>query len=310
MKDFGFHSETFVKVTVQVSLNMNKNIVIEIKKQGFEILEKSLELYNKVLDQTVPWKSIAETVKGFDRYLDNYSMEASVLIGEIKTLVLDTTDSYFSARQSIYEWCSLTKPLLATYKTLFSKHDDNNFMAQKQLLLKVLDDGMKQMTAAHVKLEEVYSTFNLTTEKLAKLHVQLANDFDSESEYIKSVNAKIRRQAYGGAAAGAVLGPFGLILSYSIATIVVEGRLIPDMQNKLNEIKNFYKSFNSQVDNAKIAIKNAKTQLDTDIKNIEAQSAQNATTTAPLDMNQLHDDLIGILDRVTGQCEEFKNKTF
>ncbi|XFB08579.1 hemolysin E, partial [Azotobacter salinestris] len=38
---------------------------------------------------------------------------------------------------------------------------------------------------------------------------------------------KLRKEAYGGAAVGLVLGPFGLLISYSIAAGVLEGKLIP-----------------------------------------------------------------------------------
>lgn len=56
-----------------------------ITRQGFEIVVKGLELYNKALDRIVPWKSIVETVKRLDLYHDNYSNEAGETIGEIKT---------------------------------------------------------------------------------------------------------------------------------------------------------------------------------------------------------------------------------
>ena len=41
------------------------------------------------------------------------------------------------------------------------------------------------------------------------------------------------------AAAGVVAGPFGLIISYSIAAGVVEGKLIPELKNKLKSVQNF-----------------------------------------------------------------------
>lgn len=284
---------------------------IRITKQGFEIVDKGLELYTKVLDEVVPWKSIEETVKGLDRYRDNYSNEAADIIGEIKTLILNTTDKYFSAKQSIYEWCSLTIRFIATYKLLFDKHDEKNFPAQKTVLLKALDDGMEKMTAAHVKLEEISTSFKLVTGKLTTLIAQLDIDFDKKSEYFKAVNAKIRREAYGTAAVGAVLGPFGLILSYSIASGIVEGQVIPEIQRKVVEIKNFYENLKKQIEKANTDIKNAKSKLDTDIGTVGLESTQTEQTQAasePLDMDRLHDDIIGTVNKLVVQCEEFKKR--
>ncbi len=68
---------------------------------------------------------------------------------------------------------------------------------------------------------------------------QLTNDF-SESSYFQSQVDKIRKEAYAGAAAGVVAGPFGLIISYSIAAGVVEGKLIPELKNKLKSVQNFF----------------------------------------------------------------------
>ncbi|XNM88223.1 hemolysin E [Escherichia coli] len=59
-------------------------------------------------------------------------------------------------------------------------------------------------------------------EKLLALDSQLTNDFSEKNSYFQSQVDKIRKEAY----AGVVAGPFGLIISYSIAAGVVEGKLI------------------------------------------------------------------------------------
>ncbi len=48
--------------------------------------------------------------------------------------------------------------------------------------------------------------------------------FQKKNSYFQSQVDKIRKEAY----AGVVAGPFGLIISYSIAAGVVEGKLIPN----------------------------------------------------------------------------------
>lgn len=282
-----------------------------ITKQGFEIVGKGLELYHKVLDEKVHWKSIEQTVKTLNNYSNHYSNTAAGIIGEIKTLTNNATDQYFMAKQSIQEWCSLAVRLIAAYKFLFDKHDENNFPAQKQLLLKVLDDGMEKMTAAHVKLEGVSTNFDLAVGKLTLLLSQLRMDFDNRSDYVKTVNDKIRRKAYGSDnGMGVVSGPFGLIFSESFASTIVDGETIPEMQRKFNEIQNFYENLKTLLEKASVDIRNAKKQLDSDIESIGIQSAgtEEMHQASSMDMNRLHDDIVVTLDNLIVACEDFKQK--
>ncbi len=77
----------------------------ETAKTAIETADKALDLYNKVLDQLIPWKTFEETIKELTRYKDEYSQKSSTLVGEVKTLLLDCQDKYFESTQSVYEWC-------------------------------------------------------------------------------------------------------------------------------------------------------------------------------------------------------------
>lgn len=46
---------------------------------------------------------------------------------------------------------------------------------------------------------------------------------------------------------GFVLGPFGLLLLNSVASGIVEGQIIPEMQQKVVEIKNLYENLKKQI---------------------------------------------------------------
>ncbi|ENO4813871.1 TPA: hemolysin HlyE, partial [Shigella sonnei] len=97
----------------------------------------------------------------------------------------------------------------------------------------VLDDGITKLNEAQKSLLVSSQSFNNASGKLLALDSQLTNDFSEKSSYFQSQVDKIRKEAYAGAAAGVVAGPFGLIISYSIAAGVVEGKLIPELKNKL-----------------------------------------------------------------------------
>ncbi|TKT27129.1 hemolysin E [Escherichia coli] len=62
-----------------------------------------MDLYNKYLDQVIPWQTFDETIKELSRFKQEYSQAASVLVGNIKTLLMDSQDKYFEATQTVYE---------------------------------------------------------------------------------------------------------------------------------------------------------------------------------------------------------------
>ncbi|KAG4075094.1 hypothetical protein HA402_008159 [Bradysia odoriphaga] len=282
---------------------------VKTTKQGFLIVGKCVEMY-KVLDVTVPWKVIKETIKTQDLRSANYTIETGEIVGKVKTLTYEAADKYFSAKEIMYEMCSLANSLIAAYKKMFNTHDPSNFPAQKQLLLRVLDNGMEKMTAAHVELDRCSTNFDLAAKELTVLLAQLTIDFSPESEYMKSVYAKIRRREYGSATVGAVLGPFGLLISEAIAATNVEGRIIPDMQKKFDKIKNFYESLKTQIENASTDIKNARKNLDMEIEIIRLQNntTQQTQSLESLDMNGFHDEIIGPVNDYLKQCGDLKRE--
>ena len=85
--------------------------------------------------------------------------------------------------------------------------------------------------------------------------------FQKKNSYFQSQVDKIRKEAY----AGVVAGPFGLIISYSIAAGVVEGKLIPELKNKLKSVQNFFTTLSNTVKQANKDIDAAKLKLTTEI---------------------------------------------
>ncbi|WP_412180380.1 hemolysin E, partial [Trabulsiella odontotermitis] len=77
---------------------------------------------------------------------------------------------------------------------------------QKDILIKILDDGIKKLSDAQKSLLVSSQSFNAASGKLLALDSQLTNDFSEKSSYFNSQVDKIRREAYGGAAAGVVAG--------------------------------------------------------------------------------------------------------
>ncbi len=64
---------------------------VEVVKNAIETADGALDLYNKYLDQVIPWQTFDETIKELSRFKQEYSQAASVLVGDIKTLLMMST---------------------------------------------------------------------------------------------------------------------------------------------------------------------------------------------------------------------------
>ncbi len=251
---------------------------VEVVKNAIETADGALDLYNKYLDQVIPWQTFDETIKELSRFKQEYSQAASVLVGDIKTLLMDSQDKYFEATQTVYEWCGVATQLLAAYILLFDEYNEKKASAQKDILIKVLDDGITKLNEAQKSLLVSSQSFNNASGKLLALDSQLTNDFSEKSSYFQSQVDKIRKEAYAGAAAGVVAGPFGLIISYSIAAGVVEGKLIPELKNKLKSVQSFFTTLSNTVKQANKDIDAAKLKLTTEIAAIGEIKTETETT--------------------------------
>ena len=270
---------------------------VEVVKNAIETADGALDLYNKYLDQVIPWQTFDETIKELSRFKQEYSQAASVLVGDIKTLLMDSQDKYFEATQTVYEWCGVATQLLAAYILLFDEYNEKKASAQKDILIKVLDDGITKLNEAQKSLLVSSQSINNASGKLLALDSQLTNDFSEKSSYFQSQVDKIRKEAYAGAAAGVVAGPFGLIISYSIAAGVVEGKLIPELKNKLKSVQSFFTTLSNTVKQANKDIDAAKLKLTTEIAAIGEIKTETETTRFYVD----YDDLMLSLLKVSGQ---------
>lgn len=245
---------------------------LEIANEGIDTLDKFLDLYNKVLDKVIPWQQFNKTITKLDQFQFDYSKEAAVLIGEIKTKMMDGMDAYFRATESIFEWCHLAIELLESYRTLFKgQMNQEKFDTQRALLLKVLEDGILKMTIGQQQLAQSSSSFNVASGKLETLNHRLASDFNQNSAYFQSQMERVRLTAYLGAA------PFS-IFGLAIAAGVVEGVLIPKLKAKMAEIEKWYNEVRAEV---KISFKNiddTKAKLNEEIRHIGVLKAQTDST--------------------------------
>ncbi|MCC2615188.1 hemolysin E [Aestuariibacter halophilus] len=271
--------------------------------------DKAIDLYNKGLDQLIPWKTFEETVNNLAEYQDHYSKAAGAMVGKVKSLLMDSEDAYFKSTQSIYEWSSMAASLLSAYLELFEQFDAEKAAAQKHILLKVLGEGITKMGVAQDALQTASQHFNAAAGELITLNTQLSNDFDAKSSYFQAQVDKIRKEAYGGAAAGAIAGPFGLIISYSIAAGVVEGKLIPELQKQLKSVQGFFTDITALVKTADQQISDAKSKLKEEVQVIGDMKASTETTQFFVEYDDLMlKQLKGAASKLIQQCQDYMHR--
>jgi hemolysin E len=237
-----------------------KTTAVTIQK-GIKATHGAIDLYNRAIDRMIPWDTFNAIVQELTRYQEHYSVQASGLVSKIKTLLLNSLGAYDTATQSVYEWSGITCALLNSYLKLFENYDEKKAAAQKDILLNTLDYGIAKMTMVQDMLTKSSKSFNEASGNLIALKAQLNSDFNERSAYFDAQVDKLRKEAYASAAAGAVLGPFGLAIAYSIAAGVVEGEMIPKLKKNFQAVKSYFETLGNTVKNANTAIDGAKAKL-------------------------------------------------
>ncbi len=283
--------------------------VFETINTGINAANGALDLYNSVLDQVIPWQTFEGTITELRKYEKDYSTKSAEIVGKVKTLLLNSQDEYLQATQSVFEWCGLTSQLLSAYLSLFQSFDAEKAGSQKVILVKVLADGVVKMNEAQEALGKSSKSFNEASGQLSVLTTQLSQDFAEGSSYYNNQVDKLRKEAYGGAAAGVIGGVFGLIVSYSIAAGVLEGELIPALKRKFQEVQNSFEKLKDIVSQANNDIDDTKIKLQTEIKAIGKLKTQTEATSTFLGMDP---SMIGLLEKSVNKlidlCEEYMKR--
>lgn len=299
-----------------------------IAKEGIDALDKAVDLYNKILDKAIPWAELNKTIQKLDEFRADYSQQAANLLGTIQTQLKNGMDAYFRATQSVYEWCGLSINLLNAYRKLFNDQmNQDKFNAQRAILLKILTNGIEKMNAAQRELGTAASAFNEGYGKLTALNTQLKNDFDSNSEYYQAQKTRIRATAYGAASFSKFFflflqfcifqhfqNPnafFAAILGLIIAAGVVEGKMIPELNAKMESIEKFYQSVTVSIQDAATKIDETKDKLKEEVRiigdlKVEAEEVQ---TYVEIDSTtELKDSLLSSVANLIASCEKYRSR--
>ena len=123
--------------------------VVDTVKNGVKAANEVLDLYNKSVNQLIPWDTYKQAMESLRQNRKQYSDAAAEIVGKVQTLLLNSSDEYDSSLEEVNKWCKMAVPVLGQYMTLFEMTSDPKIAeAQKILLLKVLNDGSTHMDNA------------------------------------------------------------------------------------------------------------------------------------------------------------------
>lgn len=117
-----------------------------------------MDLYYKVL-KDVPLSTLNEKLNNLEKYHNDYSSAAAGIISEIKGHMSNGIDAYKRASQIIYDWCNFAVKRLESYIQLFDAVNPPNVQKQKEILIEMLDEGLRKMQTAQDELGKSSSRY-------------------------------------------------------------------------------------------------------------------------------------------------------
>lgn len=144
-------------------------------KIAIETAEKALSIYDKAISDLVPKLNYPET-KRFSDFQSYYSAASGRIVGELQTILMDGDDNFFGAKQSIYNLCGESVPILEGYVDLFDDYNEETAEAQKLLLTEMLDTEIRQLKEAESMIKQTSVKFIDASGKLDELTTQLTAD--------------------------------------------------------------------------------------------------------------------------------------
>lgn len=280
-------------------------IAMETVIEGIEVAEEALLFYDKLVEQVIPWKSFNSTLFELDRFQKDYSTESALLISEIKTIMMDGMDQYFAASQDVYEFAGTIATHLKLYIKLFNGHNARQADAQKNLLLKIFDSGLKKLKSAQEQLGKSSESFNFVFGQLSILRKRFEDEFDVHSKFFQT---KMKVYKKGSRFFG--LSIFGLA-GYFLGAEFGNQKYVVKLQQELRRIEMFYYYLHLKIAEAFTNIEDTKKVLQSEIQNISDLKVQIEETQTFVDLDyvpDLRDMAISAAQNLIIKCTEYRER--
>jgi len=269
-------------------------------KSALETIEKFQQMADNHLKNLIPWDKMKEQLVLADTFKKDYSDILGESINSINNNIKEAKLQYNLSNNAMIKLCQNITNYITTFRILVSK--DKSAEINQAILLKFKDFLIESSKG----IDEVLTSFIKCLTELEFLEVAfkttraIVNEALTEnSEWHKRAVAQIRATAYGTAIVGAVLGLFGLAISYGIASGVVENDIIPQLNQKMLTIKDNYTNFGNLLTDLKTQADKAKNQITEDIKLVRIIQGESQNLSLLIDLyNLIKSDVKASLDRL------------
>lgn len=219
---------------------------------------------------------------------------------------MDGQDDHDAASRRVNQWCRIAIKILPIYQKLGAKQETEAILqTMKNLVVKLLDNGIKKLNAAEEKLEHCSKSFNEAAGKLKSLHIRLENDFNQKSEYYKTKINEIKVNVRKGEA------PFKF-LGVDIGKDISENILIPEVNKKMKNIESFTQNLKEKVTKSSTDIDDAKAKLKKEIEEIGGIKEHAETLQIEVESTEagaIKNTIGASVDELLKKCKEYvKNR--
>lgn len=133
--------------------------IVDTSIKAIDEVSNIMSLYQKALNG-LPWKQLQNSLANLDRRKDEYSAAAGAIVAEIKYLMAKGVEAYKKSSSRIYDWSYYVVDRLKLYVALlFDDMDASYIREEKDLLIRVLENGIEIMRSAQQELAESSSRY-------------------------------------------------------------------------------------------------------------------------------------------------------
>ncbi len=277
-------------------------------------------------DAQLPYEKFTKLIEFLESECDLLSHATGTLAGEIKTLTETAKSNYCISVQNIDAWCGKASDLLNAYinlcgestgffarlSTYFWKsdrYDEETVQTQRDLLMKVLSDGMQEMSKALMAFEKSVDSLDQVSGKLIELESALGQDKNKNKNIWKNL-----KEGFGGVK-GAIKLSIGVILSIraglSFALLAMAATSLCtsfEIYLRLNNLHTKFKTLAENVRNSKAEIDHVKKMCMEEMKIIGELNASTDSTNYLLKNRLYQKEAICAVKKLITLCKNYREK--
>lgn len=246
--------------------------------EKIKTVNAALLKYDRELDRMVPFKEIREALQGLDIMAQNYTGSSIEDISRASHSGYQATDSYFRATDTIIQWCSKAETV---FNYLLDSEDDLDQELIEKGVKKTLKEGLDAFKRSIKTLETVADHLSKMERALRPVPEDLKKELREIQLMENHAVGKLRGKKlkintaltmlgmlvgfilsfYLGPIGGGIIG-LGIKMSLTaIPTAVIEGRMVPSMDQKLKIAEAYYLSVIQTVEHSKANVTNVRDAL-------------------------------------------------